>query len=185
MMRILLLFILISTSASARLFIQPMVGYHSDGDDINDFKYSTTMLNLFVGGSLGRGDQWIIGQSIISSKRAEYDTASSNENEIALLEIGPRVQYFFSQLKNGYVAAVYNLYANGTRTLSGNEQEVEGTSMLFSLGYQLKMSKRVYLGFSFNYHKISISKQTQNNTASDVSHEYTIMYPGFEVSYRF
>lgn len=182
---ILILFLICSFASHAKLYIQTSAGYHTDEDDVNDFTYSTTMLNFFIGGSFGKGEKWVVGQNFVQSARTEYDTSESQENELSLLELGPRIQYFFTVMKTAYVAVVYNLYANGTRTLSGNEQDVEGTSTIFSFGYQLKMSRSSYLGFSINYHSISLSKQTESNTATDISQSYTLMYPAIDLSFRF
>jgi hypothetical protein len=183
---LILLLLLFSVSSYAGLIIQPVLGYHTDTDDVNasDFTYSTTILNLLIGGTFGRGEKWVVGQNIISSTRTSSD-GSGNDDEISLLELGPRVQYYFTGLKTAYIAFTYNLYANGERTLAGVSQEVEGSSMVFSIGYQLKMSRSTYIGFSLNYHSISLEKQTVAETTTDISQSYTLLYPAIEMSFRF
>ena len=143
------------------------------------------MIHLLLGASFGKGGKWVVGQNIVSGTRVAYDSANSQEDTLKLLELGPKVQYFLTTSRQSYVALTYNLYAKGTRTLAGVSQDVQGTSTIFSFGHQLKLSRMIYVGFSINYHAISITEQKVGTTATDVAQKYTMIYPAFEFSMRF
>ena len=103
-----------------------------------------------------------------------------------MLELGPRIMYFINKSRTISLSFVYNLYAVGSRTLAnGTNQDATGTSFLINLSYQLPISKKVYLGASYNYHQVGLAKVVQSTTESSTSDTYTYMYPGLEFSIRF
>jgi hypothetical protein len=172
--------------SNAGFYFQHSLSYLAESEDAESLEY-TTMRNItLLGANFGKSGNWVIGQSIMSWSRETTNAAMTGESSISLLELGPRVQYFFNDGKNFYVSGVYNFYAKGDRQVNGAaEEEIEGTSFLISSGIQLKVSKKFYFGLSYNYHTLSISKTASGSTTSDVSQSYTYTFPSLEFSFRF
>lgn len=184
-MRILVvLFLFISLSAQAGFYLQPGFGYRTDSDDVSgDYEYANTNLILVLGGLFGKGGRWMVGQSFVKTTRSTKN--GSTETELDVLELGPRIQYYLTKLRTSYIFVTYNLYCQGTRTMSGTAQDVDGTSTIIGFGYQIKMSRRSFLTLGLNSHTIGIAEQTVAGTTTDVSQTYTMIYPSLEVAYRF
>ncbi|MGB0452544.1 MAG: outer membrane beta-barrel protein [Bacteriovoracaceae bacterium] len=159
--------------------------YETDTDDVTQFEYGSSHYALLIGATFGKSDQWVVGQSFVNWSRTEKDEDSAADGEIALLELGPRFQYFFNTARTIYLAFTYNFYAKGTRNVAGEEYDISGTGMLAAFGAQFKISKKFYIGFSLNYHSVGISEESQDSTKSDVSNSYTMIYPAVEMSFRF
>ena len=181
---ILLLTFLIKT-AQAGFYFQHSFHYGSDADDVENLE-STAMRNIsFLGAGFGDNGRWIVGQSIILSNKEYKNDSMTSTSSLSLLELGPRIQYYFNQNKTVYISGAYNFYAKGDREQDGQSQKVSGTSMFFNLGIQSRISKKFYFGLSLNYHTVSIDESTVETTQSTVSHSYTFIYPAVEFSLRF
>ena len=63
---------------------------------------------------------------------------------------------------------VYNFYAQGTREVDGTEQDISGSSYLATFGVQMKLTRKTYLGFSYNLHSVTINESTEGTTNTDV-----------------
>lgn len=183
---ILLTFIFIALpSAQAGFWLQPSINYHTDTDDNTNFEYAAAHYSFVLGATFGKKANWVVGQSVVSWSRSEGNTTTDPANEMSMLELGPRIMYFFGKDRNFYVSGTYNFYAKGTRNVAGAEADIDGSSIMASFGLQMKGNKRFYLGFSLNYHATSISKSTVDNTSEDVSNSYSRIYPAIDFSLRF
>jgi hypothetical protein len=108
-----------------------------------------------------------------------------NTYQSVQLELGPRIVFFLNQGKNFLLSAGWNPYVKGTRNVSGTSADIAGTSYLVSLGFQVKITKKLFLGGSVNYHAIAITTETVDNTESTVTNSYTSLMPMIELSVRF
>jgi hypothetical protein len=182
-----LLLVVVTHSAHAGFYFQHSFNYQTDtdSDSSENSKYAAMRNSFVLGAKFGSDGKWVIGQSIIMSSKSIGATSLSSDEEISLLELGPRVIFFFNDSRNFYISGVYNFYAKGDRKRSGASEDVDGTSYLGSIGVQMKGTKKFYFGVSLNYHAVSISESSVNNTQSDVSHSYTSIYPAIEFSLRF
>lgn len=180
---ILLVFLLLSLNAHAAFMFQHSFLYYSDSDDAQNVE-STRMNNYsFISASLDNMNKFYIGQSIHAWSKTGKES-NGTEIDMSMLELGPRLLYFFNNERNVHVSFSYNMYAKGTRKVAGVSQDIEGTSMMGSLGYQLKITKTFYMGASINYYSLTLSEKTVDNTTSKVSDKYTAILPMLEFSLR-
>jgi hypothetical protein len=188
MKSLLILFTLILISpqfAEAGFWLQPSIHYATDTDDNTNYENAASHYSFVLGATFGKKANWVVGQSVVSWARTEGSDTTDPANEISMLELGPRIMYLFGKDRNFYISGTYNFYAKGTRTIAGDEAEIDGSSILGSFGVQMKGSKKFYLGFSINYHATSISKSTVDNTSEDVTNSYSRIYPAIDLSFRF
>ena len=174
-----------SQTAIAGFWLQPSVHYATDSDDVTEFEYALSHYSFLLGATFGKKGNWVVGQSVVSWTRSETSESNSNDNDISLLELGPRIMYFFGSSQNFYLSGTYNFYAKGTRNIGGSEYNISGSSYIGSMGLHLKTSKKVYIGFSLNYHAVSITESSVETTIEEVTNSYSMIYPAIEVSFRF
>lgn len=180
-----LLFVLISTTATANFQVDFGFNYFSDEDDVSNFSYSKLDYRGFLAASLGKTGQLVFGQFI-----SQYGREFSNggvTGTFSVLELGPKFQYYFTGEKTIYMGLNWNPYVKGSKTVSGTTTDISGSSYIINLGYHLKISRVFNLGASINYHTVSISKETDSttNVESDISKSYSAIYPMIEMSFRF
>lgn len=182
---IIFLFLLYSSGALAGFFFQNSTNYSTDSDNSTDkFSYNTTKNITFLGGEIGKKKQSIIGQNIGSMGRTD-STLGATATTISTLEVGPRYQYFFDELKTFYFSVAYNIYVKGTRQLAGVSEEIRGSSYHIASGYHFKISRSFYLGFSMNYYSLALTSKTVGSTETKISDSYSSIFPAIEFSLRF
>ncbi|MFN8371021.1 MAG: hypothetical protein U0T83_10415 [Bacteriovoracaceae bacterium] len=171
--------------ASAGLYIQHAFNYTSDSDNADKFSYGSMKNMFFIGGTLGTKNNFVIGQNVYYWNRNYAHTTNTTGNTLSMLELGPRLIFFFQEEKNFYLSLNYNFYAKGSRTLSGVNQTVDGTSIFFNAGYDFKISRSVFIGVALNYHSLSLTKAEVGSTSTTISNSYVNIYPTLEISFRF
>jgi hypothetical protein len=146
---------------------------------------SVVFNNTFVGITISH--YFVFGQNLIYATRSNTTEASSyNKGDFSLLELGPRVMVFFNQNRNLSLSLNYNPYCKGTRKIvGGSDQTVDGTSFNVNLSLQLSFWQNVYLGASLNFHQIMLSTGKVGGTESNISDNYSYLFPAFEFSVRF
>jgi hypothetical protein len=178
-----LIFVTYQASA-AGLIIDLNINYQTDEDNVRLFKYGTTIGQGFLGATISKSGRLFFGQNICSFSR-NYTSAGVSYT-FSTLELGPRLSYYFDVNKTWLISAIWNPYAEGTRTDDSVTDEIKGSSIEFALGYQVKLSKKVSLGVMMNYHALSITKVVNTAKAeSTVSSSYTSIYPMLSLSMRF
>lgn len=175
----------LSMKAYSGFYFQHSFNMENATENNESLDYSTMRNIAFLGAGFGKMGKWILGWNYIGSSKELNNSYMSNKSSIALTELGPRVQIYLNDKKNIYISGVYNFYVTGERDVAGETQEVTGTSMLATLGIQLKVTKKWFFGISYNYHSISIDTSTVNTIQSDVSNSYTYTFPAVEFSIRF
>jgi hypothetical protein len=177
--------LIFATPIYAGFYIQHALTYLSHQESIDsDAKTMSGLSNIaLIGARFGKNEQWVIGQSIHHWSLSNKDDPS--DRSASILELGPRLQLFLNRDLNFYVSLAYHLFAKGSRTVDGENQDVSGSSILGSIGYQLRLSRSTYLGFSVNYHNFSLSEVTVDNQKEDSSDSVTRLFPSIELSLRF
>jgi hypothetical protein len=177
--------VIASLSGQASFLIDISTNYTSDSDDVDNLAFNKMDNRIFLGASLDKKNKFYFGQNAMLLSR-EFQTAAGTTDTVSVTEIGPRFQYFFNEGKNVFIAAAWNPYAKGERTRSNTTEEISGSSYFVSLGYGIKISRKLNLGASLNYHVLSIAKVTDtSNVESEVTQAYTSIYPMIEFSFRF
>lgn len=158
----------------------------SDGGDAPAFTYNKTMHNLFLGASLDVKKQFYLGQNILSwTRTAQQGNDSATQTTMSLLELGPRLLYYFNDLRRWYLSLVYNFSVKGTSTINEEEGKIEGTSYIAALGYHYKVTKQIGIGGSLNYHVLTITARKIDSTDLEPSESYTAIIPMLEIAIRF
>lgn len=169
----------------AGLFLQHEIGYISKSDDVETTAMSDMRNLTFIGAEFGKAGRWVIGQSAIFSSISFQNDSMSSITSLSLLELGPRFQYYFNQGKNIYFSFTYNFYTKGTRNITSLAQSISGSSILVSLGAQMKITRSFNFGASFHYHAVSLTESTVDTVKTTISHSYTSIYPTLSLAIRF
>lgn len=176
--------VLFSLKGHAGFLVDLSTNYHSDEDDVTTFSYSRMDYRGYLAASLDNKGQFYFGQNISQFGR-DFKNGSTT-GKYSVLELGPRFQYYFSGERAFYIAAAWNPYVKGSRTIGTTEEDISGSSYFINFGWQLKISRSFALGASLNYHTISITKETDtDNVETEVTDSYTTIYPMIELSFRF
>lgn len=172
-----------SLTSSAAFTLQWSTIYVNDEDDSSNFSYNKMNNSVFLAASFDKSQKFYFGQHLLSFSR-EFQSGSETVS-ISTTELGPKFLYYFSQAKTVFVSGSWNPYTKGDRTSSSATEEISGSSIITSLGYHIKLSKKFLLGASVNYHALSISKVTEGSSETDVSQSYTSIYPMIELAFHF
>tara|TARA_R110002072_G_scaffold64203_9_gene160001 strand:- start:47887 stop:48420 length:534 start_codon:yes stop_codon:yes gene_type:complete len=174
------------TQVHAKFIIELATNFSSEEDNVDNFTFSRFDFRGFLGASLDGEGAVYFGQSIYSGSR-EHKTSSGTTITVSSLEVGPKMSIFMGASKSIYISVAWHPYAKGERkTEAGTTEDISGSSLLGSLGYQLKLTKTFYLGASLNYHKFSVSKYTNTSDQEfEVTDEYTTISPMIDISLRF
>lgn len=174
----------IALSSFAKLTTQLGFNYTTDTDTQKSFEYSKLNGALFIGASVGKKDKLYIGQNV--SKYTRTDKQDGLESaEIGVLEIGPKLLYYFNEDKNIFFSGTWNPYAKGERK-DANTNKISGWSYNLALGYHLKINRFFYLGASLNYHNLNITTETDSsNQETEVSQTFTSIFPLIELVFHF
>lgn len=186
------LFVLFLTMPSVfgALNLDYSLGYSSDdyGEDRNPFNLKSHRNELSIGVSFGPNGRIMLGHNVLMWSRDASREVSSviREEELSFMEMGPKLTLFLNQGKNFYLSGAYHFYVDGTRKITGSaEEEMKGSAWLASFGMQMGLTRSFYLGFSLNYHTLSIDETSLNSVVNEVDLSYTSFYPALEVSFRF
>ena len=180
---LLFLIYIISFNTKAAFMLDWQTGYASHSESKSSLSFNNLSNHFFLGATLGGKEKLYFGQNI-TYQTHEYKTTASTK--ISTLELGPRMNWYFNELKTVFFGLAWNPYAKGTRVQAGGSSEdISGWSYLISLGSELKISKNFHLGASLNYHALNVSKAELNNTSTEESSSYTSITPMINLSFRF
>lgn len=177
---------LFSTKVFANIYTQYSLGYNSDSSTLSSSTFSYTRMQnmLYIGAGVGTLQKWILGWNFYMWNRDNKAGSAGTTEKVALMELGPRVTYFFNLERNFYLSAAYHPYVTGTITGTQSE-DVSGSGYLASMGYHHKASRTVYFGASINYQSTALATSTVASTETKVSYKYNLIYPFIELSIRF
>lgn len=161
------------------------VNFSSSSNGFESIETSQLDVRAFFGASLNPNGVLFFGQNVMQTNRTVE--AGGQSYELSVLELGPKVMLFFGANSPIYLAVAWNPFLSGDRAnLDGTTEDVSGSSILGSLGAQIKVTKTFRFGASFNYHSISITEATDSdNLESDVSQSFTDIYPMIEMAFQF
>lgn len=182
MKAILFLFLLFPGFVHAAFILQYGLNYSSETDDTSndDYEKSRTFHKVFLGASVNQKKTLYFGWNI-NSWSSEL-TRGSDTEEYSLLEMGPRLTYFFNENYNFYVTAEWNPYARGDRTKGTEDAEISGSSYSAGIGYRFRISRLWGLGASLHYHNFGLSTETINSTESKESDSVKNVMPMLELT---
>ena len=175
----------ISQDVSAAFLGQYQLLYFTREDDVDQFTYNRMDNRIVLAASVDRSGKFFIGFNYHIWNKANKADASSNEDELSMTEFGATFTYFWDENRIWKTSFSYNLKASGERTTSGTTEDVDGSSMLFSIGFQVPITRKFSLGLSMNYHALTISESVTGTTSSEVSESYTTIYPMADVAFKF
>ncbi len=183
---IFLITLVLNTPVWASFYFQNSTNYTTDSDSsAQKLNYATTRNVTLLGATFLKQRNGVIGQNIVYWTRNAKEDYSGRVTNMNMLELGPRIQYFFDEIKTFYISAAYNIYAKGTRTIGGVAEQVRGSSYLVGMGYHFKVNRTFFVGLSMNYHSLSLSEKTVDTTETKISDTYNSFWPGIEFSLRF
>ena len=182
MKAILLLFLLLPGVSHAAFILQYGLNYSSESDDTSndDYEKTRTFHKVFLGASVNQRKTLYFGWNI-NSWSSEL-TRGSDTEEYSLLEMGPRLTYFFSEERNLYVTAEWSPYARGERSKTAESADISGSSYSAGIGYRFKISRLWGLGAGLHYHNFGLSTETVDSTESKVSDSVTNIMPMLELT---
>lgn len=161
------------------------LNYESDKDSSisENSEYARTYHKIFIGASINGNKTVFLGQNINSWNRELKQGTNTTTAEYSLLELGPKLLWYFSEQRASYISVEWNPYVQGDRKIAGVEGEVRGDSIGFSFGYRFKLSKNFGIGGSLNYTKVNIKKETISQLENDRSDGISMMVPMLEFAY--
>ncbi len=166
------------------MLFQYSLFYNTYSDDAENFNYSRMNNGFFGGASLGRGTRFFLGPSYYMWSKSHQASSGSTASEVSFTEFGATLVTYIDQACQWKLELTYNPMVKGERSLASETADLDGTGYRASLGYQLKLGGKFYLGAAINYHTVSLSTQVVNNTESDISKTYSNISPTLEIAFR-
>ena len=172
-------------SFSAGIVIQYSGGYMSF--DNSESKIAFTRMNNagYIGASLGRQAYFFLGPSYQMWSESHTPTSGGNTEEVSMTEFGATLMVYFNKNQNWKFEGTFCPKITGTRTVSGTEEEVSGSSYQVSLGYHAEITERFVLGGKISYHGVNLAQKIVSNTSSEISETYTQIVPKLEIVLRY
>lgn len=169
-------------SANASFLLQYGLNYSSQSDDSSSGEYEEdrTFHKGFIGASVNGRKTLFFGWNINSwTSNNKRGTA---EDSYSLLEMGPRLQWFWNDDYNLYFSAEWNPYARGEREKTNVKRDISGSSYGLGVGYRFRLSRLVGFGASIQYHTLNLSEEKIGSNESDISDTITNLMPMLELT---
>ena len=128
------------------------------------------------------------GQYILGWRYGSYSTVDSTGTEVtySLTDMGPSFGYYFDKSKNWVILLTYNIVVNGALKTGATDVTWRGSSIKAQAGYTVPFTESLNLGAHLNYHSSTFNEQLSGTTTfSTVSYTKVLIYPSFQMSYRF
>ena len=186
-MKFLYLIILTLTvdSAYSSLLFKSSGGYTSYDYSESKIAYTRLHGSFFVGAGIGRKGYFLLGPSYSIWTKSHKPNSTADAEEVSMGEFGATLIAYMNKAKNWKIELTYCPNITGTRTVSGTEQDIAGSSFMIDLGYHFNMTERFILGGSLGYYSTSIATKTISSTETEISESYTQIIPKLEVGLRF
>lgn len=178
---------LCSWSVMAGLVFQLSGGYASSEDDAESGTYNALKFQFFSGATFLRSQKLAIGWNVMQNNRElKVGESTTSAADLSILEMGPRLLFFLNETRSFVLSMNWNPFVDGDRTTTnGVGQDVDGSSMHFALSFQAKVSRKLFVGGGLNYHVVTITESVEGSTVTEVSQDYTDIYPSIDISWRF
>ncbi|MBA2405060.1 MAG: hypothetical protein H0V66_09845 [Bdellovibrionales bacterium] len=179
---LLLLALLIPAVSHSALMLQYGLNYSSEKDesDGDDYEKTRTFHKVFLAASVNSNKTLFFGWNINSW--GSTLTKNSDEESYDVLEMGPRLTYFFSEERRAYITGEWNPYAKGDRDKTGTSAEISGSSIGLGVGYRFKLSRLIGLGAALHYHTLNVKEEKIGSTENDISDKITNIMPMLELT---
>lgn len=152
----------------------------SDGTSGDDYEKTRTFHKVFLAASLNGNKTLFFGWNINSWSSSL--TKNSDEETYKMLEMGPRLTYFFSEERRWYATVEWSPYAKGDRDKTGTSAEISGSSIGIGAGYKFKVSRLIGLGAGLHYHTLSLKEEKIGTTENTISDKITNIMPMLELT---
>lgn len=179
---LLLLALLLPSLAQAALMLQYGLNYSSEKDTTSndDYDKTRTFHKVFLAASVNSNKTLFFGWNINSW--GSTLTKNSDEEKYSVLEMGPRLTYFFNEERRLYITGEWNPYAKGDRDKTGTTAKITGSSIGLGIGYRFKLSRLIGLGAGLHYHALSIKEEKVGSTENTISDSVTNIMPMLELT---
>lgn len=176
-----------SKMSVAYLYLEHNFNYQSSTDNFDQFSLKNMNNILFLGASLGKSQNWIIGQSAIFWSKTHKGGSGLPTSTLSLMELGPRLTWFLNAGLNFSLSVAYHPYAKGKRTsaLLGQAEVLDGSSYLIQFTYLIEVVKYMYLGASISYHAIQIKTSVIDDVETKQTLGYNDIFPTLAYSFHF
>lgn len=164
-------------NSEAAFTIQYSLFYNTWDDDVDDFSYSRMNNAIFVGASFDRKNKLYIGPSYHLYSKTHQEGTGGTPSEFSVSAFGASMVYFFDEGLRWKTQLTYNFAVSGTRTVAGENQEIEGSGYEAGFGFQQPLTRNFWLGATLNYQSITISEYKVDTTATEGSESYTSIVP--------
>lgn len=183
MKKLLFLFVLIPLPSYASFLLQYNLNYSSETDETQglDYEKVRTFHKVFLGASVNSRKTVFFGWNI-NSWNSSLTYRTNAEESYSLLEMGPKVQWYFNDEYHWYVDAEWNPYARGERVKDSITRDISGSSFGVGLGYRFKLSRLVGFGASIHYHTLGIDEEKISSTESERNDTISNLMPMLELS---
>lgn len=180
----LILLLLASLPAEARMLFSYGLNYSSEKDSSTDGDYEKTRTfhKVFLGAAINSKQTLFFGWNV-NSWSSSISQGTADEDTYSMLEMGPKVQWFFSEEYTWYMDAEWNPYARGDRDKIGTAREISGSSLGIGLGYRYRLSRMVGLGASIHYHSLSVDEEKVDSTENEISDKVSNIMPMLELTF--
>ena len=175
---------LVSNTAFCGLVLQYSGGYSTFDNDENKIGFSRMHNGFYAGASVGRTSRVLLGPSYMVWSQEHKPSASASAEDISLSEFGANLMIYINKRKNWKIEVTYCPSVNGTRTVSGADQEIKGSSYRVALGYHVMLTNSIVIGGVVSYHTTSLESKVIANTQSDITKSYTQIVPMLEIGFR-
>jgi hypothetical protein len=181
---VLVFFLFFGEQACATLVFKGSGGYTTFDHSESKIAYNRMQGSFFVGAGIGRNAYIVLGPSY-SLWNKSHTPASAAAEEVSVTEFGATLLIYFNRSKNWKFEVTYCPNITGTRTVSGTEENILGSSYTADFGYHMNLTEKFILGASIGYHSTTLSQKIVSNTESTISESYTQIIPKLEVALRF
>jgi|GEM_PF-6096103 len=171
------------TTAQAAWTLQYGLFYNTWEDDAENYSHSRMDNSFFIGASFDRKNSLYIGPTYRLTSKSHQVGTSGTESEYSANAFGAGFLYFIDKEWRWKISATYNLSITGERTVSGTNQTIKGSGYEGSIGYQIPLSKNIWLGGVLTYTATTISEYKVSTTATDVSESYTSFVPSLTLNF--
>ncbi len=154
----------------------------SDSSDAGEFEATRTFHKVFLGASVDGKKTVFFGWN--TNSWTSTVSHGTDESTYKMLEMGPRVIWFFNDTYHFYFTAEWNPYAKGPREKAATSRDISGSSYGAGLGYRFRLSRLVGLGASLNYHTLSIGEEKIGSTENSSSDGVKNIMPMLELSIK-
>jgi outer membrane protein assembly factor BamA len=178
MKTILFFLLLLPTLSHAKYLLHYGLNYSTEGTESSGSESERTRIfhKVMLGKSFNRRDTLFLGLNINSWSLTS--STSSTETEFSMLEVGPRLMWYWDDTYRAYFSLDWNPYAKG----EDDNSEYSGSSFGAGVGYRFKISSMFGIGAGMYYHSLTLKEKTTGSTDTKIDLTYKNIMPMIELT---